>query len=192
MVSTTDNSHFSRTFGSSNDIPAGVDNGHSGLWYEALQNTGVWIDRKVGGYQRSLYNLHVIGDVDAGDKISTNLPIETTSYVRAQTILTESDSRVKEKVVTIDPYTSETSYLNYVHVRIHNWLVKTHRRIYRTRSKRSCSIGCHCETVSRSWYRRFPLSRSNAADITFSRYRPKAHRQSQSSRKPCIVSIRLS
>jgi hypothetical protein len=46
-------------------------------------------------------------DVDAGDKISTNLPIETTSYVRAQTILTESDSRVKEKVVTIDPYTSE-------------------------------------------------------------------------------------
>jgi hypothetical protein len=108
MVSTTDNSHFSRTFGSSNDIPAGVDNGHSGLWYEALQNTGVWIDRKVGiGINDPLYNLHVIGDVDAGDKISTNLPIETTSYVRAQTILTESDSRVKEKVVTIDPYTSE-------------------------------------------------------------------------------------
>jgi hypothetical protein len=72
------------------------------------------------GINDPLYNLHVIGDVDAGDKISTNLPIETTSYVRAQTILTESDSRVKEKVVTIDPYTSETSYLNYVHVRIHN------------------------------------------------------------------------
>jgi hypothetical protein len=73
-----------------------------------LQNTGVWIDRKVGiGINDPLYNLHVIGDVDAGDKISTNLPIETTSYVRAQTILTESDSRVKEKVVTIDPYTSE-------------------------------------------------------------------------------------
>jgi hypothetical protein len=59
------------------------------------------------GINDPLYNLHVIGDVDAGDKISTNLPIETTSYVRAQTILTESDSRVKEKVVTIDPYTSE-------------------------------------------------------------------------------------
>jgi hypothetical protein len=57
MVGTTDNSHFSRTFGSSNDIPAGVDNGHSGLWYEALEE-GVWIDRKVGiGINDPLYLL---------------------------------------------------------------------------------------------------------------------------------------
>ena len=103
MPSTADNSNFSRTFGSSNDVPEGVNNGHYGLWYEALQNTGVWIDKKVGiGINDPLYRLHVVGDVDAGDKISTNLPIETTSYVRAQTILTESDARVKEKVVDMD------------------------------------------------------------------------------------------
>jgi hypothetical protein len=47
---------FSRTF----DLPisAGVDNGHSGLWYEA-HRIQVWIDRKVGiGINDPLYNLH--------------------------------------------------------------------------------------------------------------------------------------
>jgi hypothetical protein len=139
------------------------------------------------GINDPLYNLHVIGDVDAGDKISTNLPIETTSYVRAQTILTESDSRVKEKVVTIDPYTSENIISKLRPCTYTQLTGDKNASTDLSQSKRSCSIGCHCETVSRSWYRRFPLSRSNAADITFSRYRPKAHRQSQSSRKPCIV-----
>jgi hypothetical protein len=117
LASTSDNDHYLRTFGTSSDIPVGIDGGTGGgtggdsglgLWNKALQDNGVWIDKKVGiGLDDPLYNLHVIGDVSVGDKIYTNLPIETTSYIKAQTLLTESDARVKEDVVSIDPEVSE-------------------------------------------------------------------------------------
>jgi hypothetical protein len=106
VASTTDNAHFSDTFGAQSGVPGTTDKGE--LWYEALQASGVWINKKVGiGVNDPLYNLHIVGSVASGDKVYTNLPIETSSYVRAQTILTESDSRVKEKVVTLDALASE-------------------------------------------------------------------------------------
>lgn len=108
LQSTADNSHFERTFGCESGVPARVQNPNNGLWHEGVLSDTIWSDDKVGiGVSDPQYRLHVVGDQEStSDKIVTNLPIETTSYMKAQAILTESDARVKCDVEAMDKASS--------------------------------------------------------------------------------------
>jgi hypothetical protein len=109
VAGTSDNANFRTTFACDTVPVSALIAPTTELWFEALSSdTGLWTERRVGiGTNDPRHTLHVVGDVDAGDKIVTNLPIESTSYMKAQTILTESDARVKTDVVDLDGRLSE-------------------------------------------------------------------------------------